>query len=56
MYPEKEYEELIKKIKIKVKEELKKNNTREISGMNLHTAGKLADAAVEKAEKTGAVS
>ena len=53
MYPEKEYEELIKKIKIKVKEELKKNNTREISGMNLHTAGKLADAAVENAEKTG---
>ena len=53
MYPEKEYEELIKKIKEKVKEELKKNNAGKTSAMNLNTAGKLADTAVKKAEKMG---
>ena len=38
MYPEKEYEELIKKIKTKVKEELEKNNTEKMSGLNLDIA------------------
>ena len=49
MYPEKEYEELIKKIKTKVKEELNKNSKANVSGLNLDTAKRLADAAVKKA-------
>lgn len=49
MYPEKEYKELIEKIKIKVKEELKKNSSEKISELNLDTARKLADTAVKKA-------
>lgn len=51
MYPEKEYEELIKKIKIKVKEELEQDKTEKITGLSLCTAKKIAEAAVKKAEK-----
>ena len=53
MYPEKEYEELIKKIKTKVKEELKKNSIEKISRLNLDIAKKLAEAAVKKAIEMG---
>ncbi|ACZ07904.1 Domain of uncharacterised function (DUF336) [Sebaldella termitidis] len=53
MYPEKEYEELIKKIKTKVKEELNKNSKANVSGLNLDTAKRLADAAVKKAGEMG---
>ena len=53
MYPEKEYEELIKKIKTKVKEELNKNSKANVSGLNLDTATRLADAAVKKAGEMG---
>ena len=49
MYPEKEHKELIEKIKIKVKEELKKSSSEKISELNLDTARKLADTAVKKA-------
>ena len=54
MYPEREYEELIRKIKAKVKEELEKNTKVNVSVLNLNTAKKLADTAVKKAGEMGA--
>ena len=53
MYPEREYEELIRKIKAKVKEELEKNTKVNVSVLNLNTAKKLADTAVKKAGEMG---
>ena len=38
MYPEREYEELIRKIKAKVKEELEKNTKVNVSVLNLKIA------------------
>jgi uncharacterized protein GlcG (DUF336 family) len=51
MYPEKDYEELINKIKIKVKEELRKNTQEKIWDLNLDISKKLADTAVKKARE-----